>query len=106
MGLKSWLFFLDLVTRDPVVADALRGGRVGEASREGRGEFAAEEDAERCGMVGVVEEEDFRASAGEDGGFLSFVPGSSTGLSLRSAGSESVASSWLGFSTEEGIETG
>lgn len=72
MGLRSWLFFLDLVARDPVVMPDLSGGRVGEPSREGRGDVAAEEGAERCGTVGVV---DARLRVGEEvGGCTSVVP--------------------------------
>ena len=107
MGLKSWLFFLDLAIREPVVAADLRGGRVGEASREGRGEFAADEDAERCGMVGVVVEDDFGARGGEDGGLLSLVFGAAgTGRLLTSAASIGLPPSSLGFSTEDAIKAG
>lgn len=47
IGLKSWLFFLDLfVTRLPVDAPDFAGGLTGEVSREGLGEVAADEFAE------------------------------------------------------------
>jgi len=73
MGLESWLFFRDLVARGPAVRADLRDGRVGEPSREGRGEFAAEDDADRCGTVGVVEDR-FEVAGEEVGGFRSLVP--------------------------------
>lgn len=48
IGLRSWLFFLDLfVTRLPVDAPGFSGGRTGEPSRESLGEVATDESAEK-----------------------------------------------------------
>ena len=61
--------------RDPVVTPDLSGGRVGEPSRDCRGELTADEAAERYGMVGVVDER-FKTTGEEEEGrdLLSLVP--------------------------------
>jgi len=99
MGLRSWLFVLDLVALGPVVAVDLSGGRVGEPWREGWGDVGAEEEAERCCIAGVV---DARLSVGEEEGrFRLVVPRSGPWLPLTSS---ALPASLLGRRTEDGMD--
>ena len=77
----------------------LRGGRVGEASREGLGELATDEEADRFGTVGVVVDR-FEAAGDEDGGLLSAVPVPRASLPLDPS---FLPSSELGFSAGDAM---
>lgn len=99
MGLRSWLFFLDLVARGPVVTVDLSGGRVGEPSPEGWRAVAAEVGVDRCCKTDVV---DARLSVGDkEEGLRSVVPGSEPWLPLKSS---VLSALLLGLCAEEAMD--
>jgi hypothetical protein len=66
VGLSSWLFFLDLDPLDGAALTGLNDRRMGDGSREGLVELAAEEETDRSDADGGVVQARF--TGGTDGG--------------------------------------